>query len=99
MKQDYYNRKILIHVCKDGTISYRTREQPIFNGRALAVFSVDTVEQAKDIQVLFGRRQYGEHPEIPGQPWYRWTDFSGELDDLEEVSRKIQTMYWEKRKT
>lgn len=64
-------RAIVIHICKDGTISYRTREEPVFNGVALPVFTVDTVEQAEAIQVRFGRRQYTEHPQIPGKGWYK----------------------------
>jgi hypothetical protein len=93
--KDYFSRPILIHICKDGTISYRTRTQPVFNGRALAVFSVDTEQQAEDVQVLFGRKQYEEHPEIPGKAWYRWNDFRGEVDDLERVGDMIRSMYWE----
>src|SRR5258706_5281352 len=83
------DRPVLIHVCKDGTISYRTRAEPVFNGRALPVFSVDTEEQARAVQVRFGRRQYGEHPDLPGRPWYRWTDFDGDVEKLDDVSRAI----------
>lgn len=71
MKPGDLSRPILIHVCKDGTISYRTRRQKVFNGVALPVFSVDTEEQARDIQVRFGRRMYDSHPKIPGRPWYK----------------------------
>lgn len=65
------NRRIVVHICRDGTISYRERGTPVFNGRALPVFTVDTIQQAEAIQVRFGRRQYVEHPQIPGKPWFR----------------------------
>lgn len=67
----YGDRPIVIHICKDGTISYRRRGEKVFNGVALPVFTVDTVEQAEAIQIRFGRRAYSEHPDIPGKPWYR----------------------------
>lgn len=71
-KEDW-KRTYMIHVCKDGTVSYRNavKKEPIFNGVALPVFSVDTEEQAKAIQVRFCRCQWEEHPLIPGKPWYR----------------------------
>jgi hypothetical protein len=92
--RDDFSRPIMIHVCKDGTISYRdkTKNEPVFNGRALPVFSVDTVEQAFQIQVLFGRRMYTAHPDMPNRVWYVWTDFSGDVDDLQkctEACRKV----------
>jgi hypothetical protein len=65
-------RPFMLHICKDGTISYRNaaKRERVFNGVALPVFSVETEEQAKAIQVRFGRRQYGEHPLMPGRIWY-----------------------------
>lgn len=92
---DFYEvyRPMLIHLCKDGTITYRRQGQPVFNGVALPVYSVDTEAQAKAVQVRFGRRQYGEHDLLPGQPWYRWTDFSGDVDALDDVSRAIHVFY------
>lgn len=64
------SRPIIIHVCKDGTISYRRRTEPVFNGRALPVFSVDTEQQAQDIQLRFGRLQHRAHRQMPGKSWY-----------------------------
>jgi hypothetical protein len=89
-----FTRPILIHVCKDGTISYRTKDQPVFNGVALPVFSVDTEQQAQDIQVRYGRRQYVEHDQLPGQPWYKWTDFSGDVTDLDDIEAELQR-WWD----
>lgn len=102
---DTFNRPVLLHLCKDGTISYRTRGEPVFNGVALPVFSVDTPEQAQDFQVRFGRRQYTEHPQIPGKPWFRlshrpWVE--GEMvlppdgldyEDVEHVTTMFQA-HW-----
>lgn len=90
MKPGDIGRPVVIHVCKDGTISYRRHGEPVFNGVALPVFSVDTVEQAQAVQVRFGRMQYEPHPQMPGRPWYRWTGFSGDVDDLDKVSDAIR---------
>lgn len=73
---------------------------PIFNGKALPVFSVPTEQDAEDLIMLVGRRQYEEHPQQPGRPWFKITlngalDFKPylELDDLDEVTVKLQ-MAW-----
>jgi hypothetical protein len=66
---NHLSRRFMIHVCKDGTITYRdtsTREH-VFNGIALPVFSVDTVAQAQALQVRFGRLAHEEHPLMPGK--------------------------------
>lgn len=70
-KSSDYIRPIMIHVCKDGTVTYRRPGEAVFNGVALAVFSVNTPEQAEAIQVRFCRRQYVDHPQMPGKIWYR----------------------------
>lgn len=89
------DRPILIHCCKDGTITYRTRKQKVFNGVALPVFSVDTVEQAKELQVRFCCLAYGEHPKMPGQSWYKLTDFAGTFQDLYRVGEMLEAWYCE----
>lgn len=95
------DREVLIHVCKDRTLSYRTRKQKIFNEVALLVFSVDSVEEAKDLLTMVGRAQYEEHPLMPGQVWYKITldgalDFKHLLDvsDLPEVTSKLYRAYY-----
>ena len=96
MKAHYFTRRFMIHICKDGTISYRDTsiKEKVFNNVALPVYSVDTKEQAKDLQVTFGRLQYGEHPLMPGQPWYRFSmpldKWTLELDDLDMISRLFE---------
>jgi hypothetical protein len=69
----HLGRRYMIHVCKDGTISYRdtTSKEPVLNGVALPVFSVNSVLEAEAIQVRFGRRQYHNHPDQPRRPWFR----------------------------
>lgn len=94
---DVFSRAVFIHICADGTISYRKQHEKVFNRLALPVFSVDTEEQAQEIQTLFGRKQYVAHPQLPGQPWYRWTDFTGNVDDLDAITERIQRDYWDKR--
>lgn len=93
LQRDDLSRPVLIHLCKDGTISYRHGHQRVFNGRALPVFSVQTEQEARALQTRFGRVQYGEHPLIPGETWYVWTDFSGELEDLGAVSDACRAWY------
>lgn len=93
--RDAYKRRYMIHVCKDGTVTYRdtVTKEKVFNGRALPVFSVDTVEEAKRIQVRFCKLQYGNHPLMPGRSWYKVFPFSGELEDLDRVRNMFAEFY------
>ena len=70
-KSGDFARPILIHVCKDGTVTFRRRNEPVFNGIALPVYSVETIEDARAIQAHFCRAQWHEHPLMPGRIWYR----------------------------
>jgi hypothetical protein len=94
---DAYVRRFMIHVCKDGTVTYRDKSigEKVFNGVALPVFSVDTAEEAERIQVRFCRLQHGHHPLMPGKPWYRLNEFSGELEDLDRVRNMFAAHYGE----
>jgi hypothetical protein len=58
------NLPIVIHLCKDRTLSYRdrTKNEPIFNGVAVPVLSVGNRREAHDLILLVGTRQYGPHP-------------------------------------
>ena len=98
------SRPVKIHICKDRTLSYRRVGEPIFNGVALPVFSVETEEEANDLFLLIGTRQYGDHPapafkhnETTG--WMKlFNDTAGNrqhlnLDDLDEITAYIQTRY------
>ncbi len=91
-----FDRPIMIHVCKDGTVTYRKRGEPVFNGVALPVFSVETVEEAKQLQVRFCRLMYGRHPDPRGpENWYRLNQGEVELDDLDRVMADFATFYAE----
>ena len=100
MSKGFMSRAVYIHCCKDRTLTYRTKGQPVFNGVALPVFSVDTEEEAKDLITLVSRAQYEEHPQLPGQVWYKIT-LSGDLDfkhaleieDLRAVTDKLESAY------
>lgn len=48
---------------------------------ALPTYSVDDMETAKSLMVLFGRRQYDGR--------YTFTDFGGELEDLYTAAEKF----------
>jgi len=90
----YFSRPVLINLCKDGTITYRTVSQAPFNGAALPVFTVDTVEDAQALQVAFGKLQYTRHPLMSGKtPWYRLHPFSGNVDDLQDVTMRFFDWY------
>lgn len=89
-----FSRPVYLHVCKDGTVSYRRAGQKVFNGRALPVFTVDNEEQAVDMQVRFCRRQWVDHPQMkPGEGWYKLNEFSGEMDDLDRVADMFREFY------
>lgn len=88
--------RFLIDCCRDGTLTYRPRRSPPFNGAALPVFSVDTPEEAYDLIVLVGKLQYDEHPDLPGRPWYRLTWFSGNVDDLPNVTSYLAARFAER---
>lgn len=93
MRRDDMSRPVYLHICKDGTVTYRRAGQKVFNGRALPVFTVDNEEQAVDIQVRFCRSQWGEHPKLPGQTWYKLNEFAGTLDDLDRVAAMFREFY------
>lgn len=90
-----FDRPIMLHVCKDGTVSYRdaSKHEKVFNGAALPVFSVDTVDEAEQIQVRFCRKMYSTHPLMPGKPWYIFNDFTGDVDDLDFVTASFANFY------
>jgi hypothetical protein len=97
---DHLSRPVLIHCCKDKTLSYRTRKQRILNGVALPVFSVDSIDEAEALLTLVGRTQYNEHPQMRGRPWRKIT-LDGFLDlvphleikDLDAVTAKLAKAY------
>ncbi len=100
----HLSRPVLIHICRDRTFTFRTLDEPVFNGVAIPVFSVDTKEEAQDLQIRFCKNQYGEHPQLPGQRWYKFfppNDYSAkqylEYDDLEAITKILKDEY--KRQT
>jgi len=96
-KLDDLSRAVMIHVCKDKTLTYRTRGQPSFNGLALPVFSVDTNEEAQALQLLCCARQYGLHPLMPSETWYRLSalEFGPllEIGDIDRVADLLRERY------
>jgi hypothetical protein len=71
-RSDDLSREYIIHICHDRTFTIRKKGEPVFNGVALPVFSTDTLEQAKSLQMLHCKRNLVEHPDLPGQPWMRF---------------------------
>lgn len=92
---------VLIHVCKDRTLTYRTRDQPIFNGVALPVYSVESEEMAEMVIVAVAKCMYESHPQIPGKPWYKFADEHAirmtngllELEDLPRVTAALESAH------
>jgi len=89
-----FDRPVLLHVCKDGTITYRRVGQPVFNDRALPFFSVNTEEEARNMQVLMCAAQHGPHPDLlTDETWYRHWQFSGEVEDIDTLSDTFREAY------
>lgn len=96
----HLDKPVLIHICKDKTLSYRRKHQPVFNKVALPVFSVHNEYEAEQLLLAVGRRQYTTHPLMPDQPWFKITlagplDFKTLLDmeDLPAVEAKLLAAY------
>lgn len=93
------DRKILIHVCKDRTLTYRNRLQPIFNGVAIPIFSVDSVDEARMLIRTVSVAQYEEHPQAPGDTWYKISlgadvvYLDDDLHQLDDVKEKLRDAY------
>ena len=90
------SRPVLIHCCKDRTLTYRTRKQRVFNDVALPVFSVANEAEAEALITLVGVTQYEEHPLLPGRIWRKIDiDFKRflEIDDLPAVTAKLDAAY------
>lgn len=91
---------VYIHVCKDKTLSFRFKGDKSPIQSALPVFTVNTTTEAEELLQLVGRKQYNEHPNLPGRPWFKIT-LDGELDfkpfldleDLDAVSTKLENTY------
>lgn len=86
-------RPVYLHICKDGTLSYRRRHQKNFNNRTLPFFTVDNEKQAHEIQVRFCRFMPEGHPDLPSANWYVWTDFPGTVEAIDEVAAKVREFY------
>lgn len=92
-EQDDLSRDVLIHICRDGTLTSRTRDEPVFNGAALPVFSVNSKKEAKSLIVLVGVAQHSKHPLLPNDTWYTYPGFGGELEDIDSVTVKLRERY------
>ena len=95
------SRPILFHCCRDRTLTYRQPGEPVFNDIALPVFSVDTIEEAEELQILVCERVHVNHPAMPNKPWYKiymglgefGYPFDLELDHLEQVTEDLRKVY------
>jgi hypothetical protein len=66
---------VFIHCCKDGTFSTRRPNEKIFNGVALPVYVVPSMEHAIQLQVLMCFSVHAVHPAMKrGEPWYKFND-------------------------
>lgn len=97
--KDVFSRPIKIHCCKDRTLTYRNKLQPIFNKVALPVFSVNSVDEARQLIALVSNRQYDEHPLNPGDTWWKIDMgpnihlFDDPVTQLPEVTKKLAAAY------
>lgn len=99
MNKSDLDRNVLIDICRDGTISYRVRGSNTkrLNNAALPVFSVDTEDDAKALQVHFCALQYTPHP-FDGRRWYVLPGFTGELEAMPAVTERFSKWYDERKK-
>jgi hypothetical protein len=97
------SRAVVLYCCKDGTISYEPRNamgavaKP-FNGVALPVYSVESVEEAKMLQTLCCSLSPVPDKRLPGGQRYTITmpnmkPFSRNVDDLKKVQDILHQMY------
>jgi hypothetical protein len=100
LRRDDLSRSVIVHVCKDRTLSYRQRGEPVFNGAALPAFSVDTEEEAEALLALVGSLCDAVHPLLPpGRPWLKlWNGVAGDkptldLPDLDEATDYLRSAY------
>lgn len=91
--EEHMTRPIVIQCCRDGTITHRKRDEPIFNDAAIAVFTVETEEQAKRLKILACKKQYTRHPKLPDEPWYCLPRFSGDIEDLPRVTKMFADLW------
>lgn len=94
---------INIHLCKDRTLSYRNRveREPVFNGVAVPVLSVRTVEEAESLIFLVGKKQYENHPHPRWKLPYWRKLFNGvaghkaylDPEDVPEAEEYLHRMY------
>jgi hypothetical protein len=105
---EVFQRPVIVHLGKDGSIRWLNRkglEQPVVVESLMPVFSVETEEQAKSLQVVFGKLQYRDSKSDPGKPWYilhRMPDGTLlmnreppylQLSDLPEITKMFATWY------
>lgn len=90
---DPFGRDIVIGINADGQILFWKRGKSAIREKrekgapgALPVFSVNTVDEAKQILVHFGKKSYFG-------PEYYWPNVTGNVDQLEEIGELIQEFY------
>lgn len=70
-----FGRAFRLDVCRDGTLTIRKHGQKAFNDRALPVYSVDTKQEALDLQVLLCFTVHNQHPDMrKGATWMKIND-------------------------
>ena len=84
------DKEFFIHICQDGTLTCRHESEPVFNGASLPCYSTDTRERAQQLIILLGVMQYDEHPLLPGQHWYVYPDFTGQVEDIIKIGERFR---------
>lgn len=54
---------------------------------------MDTKKEAVEMQVLMCSLVPAEHPQMPGQPWYKVLAFDGSLEGMEKTAKEFDGMY------
>jgi hypothetical protein len=74
------NNKVMIDICRDGVVTYRTSpRQKRRQNAALPFYEANNAQHAISLIVLLCKRQYNGD--------YRIFDFTGELSDIDRVAK------------
>lgn len=68
-------------------------QEPEAQCYTLPIFTCDSIEQARQIQVRFCRLMIGDHPCAPGERWYVVSRFGEGLEELYRVQGEISAWY------
>lgn len=88
----HLDRPIMLDIGKDGTITIRQRNATPFSG-GVPVFSTDTIEEAQGLRTFLCTEQDKLHPSMPGERWYTFDGFIGDVTEIPQVTELFIDAY------